>query len=161
MRRGWRCLWRWRSWSSAVARLRGCAIAGLQGSTNISLAEIGIRSPRIYGYRCSMMLRGARSEVIWAVMDLEMTKRFEWDQVKADHNARKHGVTFDEARTVFADGLAGIGPDPDHASENEERELIAGLSSPISSSAGILSRSGRRGQDHQRTPPDTLRTQTL
>src|SRR5258708_6949327 len=62
-------------------------------------------------------------------MDLEMTKRFEWDQVKAAHNARKHGVTFDEARTVFADGLAGIGPDPDHASEKEERELIAGLSS--------------------------------
>jgi uncharacterized DUF497 family protein len=57
-----------------------------------------------------------------------MTKHFEWDQVKATRNARKHGVTFDEARTVFADGLAGIGPDPDHASEKEDRELIAGLS---------------------------------
>jgi uncharacterized DUF497 family protein len=57
-----------------------------------------------------------------------MTKRFEWDRVKAARNAQKHGVTFDEARTVFADDLAGIGPDPDHASEKEERELIAGQS---------------------------------
>lgn len=55
-----------------------------------------------------------------------MTKRFEWDEVKAARSAQKHGVTFDEARTVFADGLAGIGPDPDHASEKDERELIAG-----------------------------------
>jgi uncharacterized DUF497 family protein len=57
-----------------------------------------------------------------------MTKRFEWDQAKAARNARKHAVTFDEARTVFADDLAGIGPDPDHSSDKEDRELIAGLS---------------------------------
>ena len=35
----------------------------------------------------------------------------------------------DEARTVFADDLAGIGPDPDHSSLDEARELIAGQSS--------------------------------
>jgi uncharacterized DUF497 family protein len=58
-----------------------------------------------------------------------MTKRFEWDRTKAAQNFRKHGVTFDEARTVFADDLAGIGPDPDHSSSAEERELIAGQSS--------------------------------
>src|SRR4051794_23864640 len=58
-----------------------------------------------------------------------MTRRFEWNRVKAAWNARKHGVTFDEARTVFGDDLAGIGPDPDHSSEAEDRELIAGLSS--------------------------------
>ena len=58
-----------------------------------------------------------------------MTKRFEWDRAKAARNAQKHGVTFDEARTVFADPLAGIGPDPDHSSKAEDRELIAGQSS--------------------------------
>lgn len=57
-----------------------------------------------------------------------MTKRFEWNQAKAVHNEQKHGVSFDEARTVFVDDLAGIGPDPDHSSRDEARELIAGLS---------------------------------
>jgi len=54
-----------------------------------------------------------------------MTRRFEWNQAKAAHNAQKHGVTFDEARTVFADPLAGIGPGP--------RSLIEGLKSGSSS----------------------------
>jgi uncharacterized DUF497 family protein len=49
-------------------------------------------------------------------------KRFEWDEIKAARNARKHGVTFYEAGTVFGDDLAGIGPDPDHASGVEDRE---------------------------------------
>jgi uncharacterized DUF497 family protein len=57
-----------------------------------------------------------------------MTKRFEWDPIKAVLNERKHGVAFDEARTVFTYPLAGIGPDPDHSSKDEERELIAGYS---------------------------------
>jgi uncharacterized DUF497 family protein len=57
-----------------------------------------------------------------------MTRRFEWNQAKAAYNAQKHGVTFEEARTVFADDFAGIGPDPDHSSKAEERELIAGHS---------------------------------
>jgi uncharacterized DUF497 family protein len=79
--------------------------------------------------RCFAGSNGRALSKSGQVTDLEMTKRFEWDQVKAAHNARKHGVTFDEARTVFADDLAGIAPDPDHASEKEDRELIAGLSS--------------------------------
>ena len=52
---------------------------------------------------------------------------FEWDDRKAAANLAKHGVSFDEAETVFADPLAGIAPDPDH-SEKEQRELAAGLS---------------------------------
>ena len=55
-------------------------------------------------------------------------KRFEWDTAKAAQNALKHGVTFEEARTVFSDGLAGIAADPDHSSIDECRELIAGQS---------------------------------
>lgn len=52
---------------------------------------------------------------------------FEWDDNKASVNLTKHGVGFDEAETVFADPLAGIAPDPDHA-EREHREIIVGLS---------------------------------
>ena len=40
--------------------------------------------------------------------------RFAWDEAKADANARKHGVTFDEATTVFLDPLALIIEDPGH-----------------------------------------------
>lgn len=39
---------------------------------------------------------------------------FEWDPPKAVANVRKHGVTFDEAATVFLDELAVSGADPDH-----------------------------------------------
>ena len=40
--------------------------------------------------------------------------RFAWDEAKADANARKHGVTFDEAATVFLDPLALLVEDPGH-----------------------------------------------
>ena len=36
---------------------------------------------------------------------------FEWEGKKADSNARKHGVTFDEACTAFRDPLARLMPD--------------------------------------------------
>lgn len=39
---------------------------------------------------------------------------FEWDPAKAAANVGKHGVTFDEAATVFLDELAVSGSDPDH-----------------------------------------------
>ena len=55
------------------------------------------------------------------------TPEFEWDGQKAAENRRNHGVTFDEAVTVFADPLANIFDDPDH-SGNERRELIIGHS---------------------------------
>jgi uncharacterized protein len=52
---------------------------------------------------------------------------FEWDSAKAIANAQKHGVTFDEASTVFGDPLALLMPDPDH-SEGEARYLLLGMS---------------------------------
>jgi len=52
---------------------------------------------------------------------------FEWDSRKAESNARKHGVTFEEASTVFADPLGLLMPDPDH-SLSEERYLVLGMS---------------------------------
>jgi len=52
---------------------------------------------------------------------------FEWDPKKAESNARKHGVTFDEASTVFGDPLGLLMPDPDH-SGGEQRYLVLGMS---------------------------------
>jgi len=53
---------------------------------------------------------------------------FEWDTAKAGRNLTKHGVSFDEASTVFGDPLAVTIPDPDH-SVDEDRLLTTGLSS--------------------------------
>lgn len=50
-----------------------------------------------------------------------------WDPRKARSNLRKHGVSFDEAATVFQDDLARIHDDPDH-SLGEHREIIVGYS---------------------------------
>ena len=50
---------------------------------------------------------------------------FEWDASKAEANARKHGVSFQEASTVFADPLELTIDDPDH-SEDEYRFLSMG-----------------------------------
>jgi hypothetical protein len=52
---------------------------------------------------------------------------FEWDDTKAEANLRKHGVSFAEATTAFADPLAAIFPDPDH-SDGEVREILVGYS---------------------------------
>lgn len=52
---------------------------------------------------------------------------FEWDPEKAESNARKHGVTFEEASTVFGDPLGLLMRDPDH-SLSEERYLVLGMS---------------------------------
>ena len=56
-----------------------------------------------------------------------MALRFSWDPRKASLNERKHGVTFLEATTAFADALSITIPDPDH-SIFEERYLLLGLS---------------------------------
>ena len=54
--------------------------------------------------------------------------QYEWDSPKAELNLRKHGVSFDEAATVFLDQLAVSGTDPDH-SMGEPRYITFGLSS--------------------------------
>ena len=56
-----------------------------------------------------------------------MAYLFEWDPVKAAENVADHGVTFDEASTVFADPLSLLMGDPDH-SEVEDRYLLLGMS---------------------------------
>ncbi len=49
-------------------------------------------------------------------MDIE----FEWDKRKASINLKKHGISFDEARTAFYDEFATIYHDPDHSDEQDE-----------------------------------------
>lgn len=52
---------------------------------------------------------------------------FDWDPKKAQSNVRKHGVSLEEASTVFGDSLALLMRDPDHSLE-EERYLLLGMS---------------------------------
>lgn len=53
------------------------------------------------------------------------TISFEWDENKDRINRHKHGISFEEAKTVFYDESAILFDDPDH-SEEEERFLIIG-----------------------------------
>jgi uncharacterized DUF497 family protein len=52
---------------------------------------------------------------------------FAWDRRKAQSNLVKHGVSFEEAQTVFLDENARLIDDPDH-SEDEERFVLLGYS---------------------------------
>lgn len=53
--------------------------------------------------------------------------RFEWDDHKATANLKKHGISFDEAKSAFYDERAKLIDDPDH-SEDEDRFILLGLS---------------------------------
>jgi uncharacterized protein len=52
---------------------------------------------------------------------------FEWDNRKASENQRKHGVSFEEAKSAFFDENARVIPDPEH-SNDESRFVLLGLS---------------------------------
>ena len=74
--------------------------------------------------------------------------RFEWDRAKAIGNIRKHGISFDEAVTVFKDPLAFIFDDITH-SEQEHREIIIGMSvlwNELKTLFGLLVRVQRRAR---------------
>lgn len=53
--------------------------------------------------------------------------KFEWDKRKEKANIKKHGVSFEEARTAFYDEQAILFYDPDHSDE-EDRFLLLGIS---------------------------------
>jgi uncharacterized DUF497 family protein len=57
-----------------------------------------------------------------------MPLNFEWNPQKAKKNIEKHGISFDEAATVFSDPLSITYDDPGH-SYGENRYIIIGLSS--------------------------------
>ena len=52
---------------------------------------------------------------------------FEWDERKDASNKKKHGISFDEAKTVFTDQFARLIADPDH-SDDEDRFILLGTS---------------------------------
>ncbi len=56
-----------------------------------------------------------------------MVLQFEWDPAKALNNSRKHGVRFEEARTVFGDALAKTINDQSHG-WGEQRFVTTGMS---------------------------------
>lgn len=56
--------------------------------------------------------------------------QFEWNKEKAASNFKKHGVSFEEAETVFGDALARIFDDEEHSVE-EKRNGIVGYSAKI------------------------------
>jgi hypothetical protein len=56
-----------------------------------------------------------------------MALEFEWDPAKAELNLKEHGVSFDEATTVFRDTLSITIVDPDH-SDSEDRFIDIGMS---------------------------------
>jgi len=55
---------------------------------------------------------------------------FEWDESKAKSNLKKHGVSFEEAQSVFFDENARIVPDPEH-SDDEDRFILLGISANV------------------------------
>jgi hypothetical protein len=59
--------------------------------------------------------------------DYDLGMEFEWDESKATANLKKHGVSFEEAKTVFDNVLAVIFDDEAH-SLDEQREIIIGHS---------------------------------
>ena len=58
---------------------------------------------------------------------MSVNYNFEWDSKKALSNQEKHGVSFEEAATVFRDPMAMTIYDPDH-SETEDRWITMGIS---------------------------------
>jgi uncharacterized protein len=56
-----------------------------------------------------------------------MALEFEWDPAKAELNLKEHGISFDEATTVFRDTLSITISDPDH-SDSEDRFIDIGMS---------------------------------
>jgi len=53
---------------------------------------------------------------------------FEWDKRKEKSNAKKHGVSFEDAKTAFFDETAIVYHDPDHSEKDEDRFILLGLS---------------------------------
>lgn len=76
-----------------------------------------------FGLECGDVERAADDMYNVHMGDL----RFEWDEPKAKQNVRKHGVSFEEAQTVFGDDHAIRFYDPDH-SDDEDRFIMLGVS---------------------------------
>jgi uncharacterized DUF497 family protein len=67
--------------------------------------------------------------------------RFDWDEKKNRENKKKHGVSFEEAQTVFPDEKALRYHDPDH-SQDEARFIMLGMSLQLRLFGGLSLLSG-------------------
>ena len=81
--------------------------------------------------------------------------RFEWDPAKAARNARKHGVSFDEARECFEDPLALVLDEPRHRDRliliGESRRARLVFTVYAERSAGVIRIiSARKATPHER-----------
>jgi hypothetical protein len=106
----------------AEALLR--AMAGSTGSR----PRLGLRAPdRSFAAVAKQQPRGS-----WTDPEEELTEsmEFEWDPDEAAANARKHGIAFTEAMTIFGDPLELTIVDPDH-SHDELRFVSIGMGSSL------------------------------
>ena len=71
-----------------------------------------------------------------------MPVKFEWDEKKNEINIRKHGVSFDDAKSCFEDDFAEIFEDQDH-SINEDRFILLGMSSSLKTLVVIFTERNR------------------
>ena len=69
---------------------------------------------------------------------------FDWDSRKNAANQRKHGISFEEATTVFSDEQALLIDDPEHSSD-EERFILLGMSAVLR--ALVVCHCYREGED--------------
>ena len=77
-----------------------------------------------------------------------MDLRFEWDRRKATANEAKHGVSFEEALTVFSDPLARIFDDPEHSSTESPGDHHRALEQGTAARR-VLHRTRRRDSNFQ------------
>ena len=89
-----------------------------------------------------------------------MSLRFEWDPKKAKTNQSKHGISFEEALTVFANPLARIFPDEEHSVDEPARDHHR-LLRTASINPGELYRHRQPGANFQRTQGDASGTERL
>jgi hypothetical protein len=90
--------------------------------------------------------------------------KFEWDAPKSIANVRKHGVSFEEAATVFGDPLALTFADPDHSTRSLDSRSALHRHRTIASRSAADRRAYRTRSDdpdHQRTQSDQTRANDL
>jgi hypothetical protein len=104
------------------------AISG-GGSPNLRQARLGSAARRRRRRQADLPSLLRRKYDV-RTLTLVGSLRIEWDPGKAEANRKKHGVTFEDAQTVFSDERARLINDPDH-SEEEDRFLLLGLSSSL------------------------------
>ena len=89
------------------------------------------RKSRLAPFNSQLHWQNGTCEALQYNYNMRMKKlHFEWDERKATANVKKHGISFEEAKTAFYDEQAKLINDPDH-SEDEDRFVLLGLSASL------------------------------